>query len=95
MQHTTVPPVQHRTRAVPNRRWRVVDIVVASVVGVALGVVFFVWGFAYSGLETPLKGWMGHAEPMLMGPGYAPASGARATPPHGWGSGTSSSDNPR
>jgi energy-coupling factor transport system substrate-specific component len=37
------------------RRWRVVDIVVASVVGVALGVVFFVWGFAYSGLEAPFK----------------------------------------
>jgi len=39
----------------PNRRWRVVDIVVASVLGVALGVVFFVWGFAYSGLEGPAK----------------------------------------
>jgi energy-coupling factor transport system substrate-specific component len=40
----------------PSRwRWRVVDIVVASVIGVALGVVFFAWGFAYTGLEAPLK----------------------------------------
>lgn len=39
----------------PTWRWRVVDIVVASVIGVALGVVFFVWGFAYTGLEAPLK----------------------------------------
>lgn len=40
----------------PSRwRWRVVDIVVASVVGVALGVVFFVWGFAYNGLAGPFK----------------------------------------
>jgi energy-coupling factor transport system substrate-specific component len=39
----------------PPRRWRVVDIVVASVVGVALGVVFFAWGFAYTGLEAPFK----------------------------------------
>ncbi len=36
-------------------------------------------------VRQPVQGWMGHAEPMLMGPGYAPASGARAlvsgTPP--------------
>jgi kynureninase len=36
-------------------------------------------------LRQPVQGWMGHAEPMLMGPGYAPASGARSlvsgTPP--------------
>jgi len=36
-------------------------------------------------LRQPVQGWMGHAEPMRMGPGYAPASGARSlvsgTPP--------------
>jgi kynureninase len=36
-------------------------------------------------LRQPVQGWMGHAEPMVMGPGYAPAGGARAlvsgTPP--------------
>lgn len=44
-----------RTTRPPRWRWRVVDIVVASVIGVALGVVFFVWGFAYTGLDAPLK----------------------------------------
>jgi energy-coupling factor transport system substrate-specific component len=36
----------------PSRRWRVVDIVVASVIGVACGVVFWAWGIAW----TPLSG---------------------------------------
>lgn len=36
----------------PSRRWRVVDIVVASVIGVASGVVFWAWGLAW----TPLSG---------------------------------------
>src|SRR5690606_25457933 len=36
-------------------------------------------------LEQPIRGWMGHAEPFLMGPGYTPAEGIRrfvsGTPP--------------
>ncbi len=36
-------------------------------------------------LEQPIAGWMGHAEPFAMGPGYRPASGIRrflsGTPP--------------
>lgn len=35
-------------------RWRVVDIVVASVIGVAAGVVFWVWGQAWTPLSTAL-----------------------------------------
>ncbi|WP_059020638.1 ECF transporter S component [Mycobacterium sp. M26] len=35
--------------------WRVVDIVVASVIGVAFGVVYWAWGIAYNGLSTPLQ----------------------------------------
>ncbi len=35
-------------------RWRVVDIVVASVIGVAAGVVFWLWGLAWPGLDTLL-----------------------------------------
>ena len=40
-----------------NFRWRVVDIVIASVIGVAGGLIFVVWNQAYnplSGLLTPL-----------------------------------------
>ena len=29
----------------------------------------------HDGLETPLQGWMGHAEPFAFGPRYTPASG--------------------
>lgn len=57
-QSVSTPPAEPAAAAEARTgrwRWRVVDIVVASVVGVALGVVFFVWGFAYNGLEGPLK----------------------------------------
>ncbi|MFD2080311.1 energy-coupling factor transport system substrate-specific component [Actinopolymorpha cephalotaxi] len=36
-----------------NRRWRTVDIIVAAVVAVAFGVVFFAWGVLYNAL-TPV-----------------------------------------
>lgn len=38
-----------------NARWRVVDIVVASVIGVAAGLVFFAWNQVYSPLSAPLE----------------------------------------
>jgi len=39
----------------PSRyRWRVVDIVVASVIGVASGVIFWAWGLAYGPLSAVL-----------------------------------------
>jgi len=37
-----------------NYRWRVVDIVVASVIGVASGVIFWAWGLAWSPLSSLL-----------------------------------------
>jgi energy-coupling factor transport system substrate-specific component len=46
-----------RARQPRNFRWRVVDIVIASVIGVASGLIFVVWNQAYnplSGLLTPL-----------------------------------------
>lgn len=36
-------------------RWRVVDIVVASVIGVASGVLFWLWGLAWPGLDGVLS----------------------------------------
>ncbi|MCC3296281.1 ECF transporter S component [Arthrobacter sp. zg-Y916] len=45
MQHT-LPPTRSRWS------WRVVDIVVASVVAVAVGVVFWAWSLAYGGVEA-------------------------------------------
>lgn len=45
-----------------NLRWRVVDIVVASVIGVASGLVFVAWNAAYNPLSTLL-------EPLLPGLG--------------------------
>ena len=47
-------PTTDRTAPAPRRslRWRVVDIVVASVLAVALGVVFKVWEFPYEPLSA-------------------------------------------
>ena len=57
MQHTSVSsaPSSTTTSTPRSTRWRVVDIVVASVVGVALGVIFWAWAIPYSAAETPLK----------------------------------------
>lgn len=51
----------------PNRfRWRVVDIVVASVIGIACGLVFVVWNIASNLVSTPLETLL----PGLQGLGY-------------------------
>lgn len=49
-----------------DTRWRTRDIVVAAVLGVAFGVVFWAWGFAWAGL-APLNG----AVPVLQDLFYA------------------------
>ncbi|MGI9824089.1 ECF transporter S component [Agromyces sp. Marseille-Q5079] len=51
----------------PNLRWRVVDIVVASVVGVAVGVVFWAWGVVWGPISAPI-------EALLPGLQAAPAA---------------------
>ncbi|WP_375433470.1 ECF transporter S component [uncultured Friedmanniella sp.] len=61
---TTTSP----TRRPFTWRWRVVDIVVASVVGVALGVVFVVWGAAYNVLEAPFKALLPGAQSFVEAP---------------------------
>ncbi|MCS5733073.1 ECF transporter S component [Herbiconiux daphne] len=61
--HTTSNTIRSATSAGRRRvvyRWRVVDIVVASVIGVASGLIFWVWNLTYSpfsaGLEALLPG---------------------------------------
>jgi energy-coupling factor transport system substrate-specific component len=69
MQHTTaVPPSDASAPAARDHTWRVVDIVVASVVGVALGVVFLVWGAAYEGLSAPFKALLPGAQSFVEAP---------------------------
>ena len=43
------------TKTDRNYRWRVVDIVVASVIGVASGAIFLVWNVASEPVTAPLK----------------------------------------
>ena len=55
MTTTTASPAGAPTGFVIDTRWRTRDIVVAAVLGVAFGVVFWAWGFAWAGL-APLNG---------------------------------------
>lgn len=54
---TTTGPTGHRPITTGRFRWRVVDIVIASVIGVACAAVFLLWNVGYeapSSLLTPL-----------------------------------------
>ncbi|WP_368496747.1 ECF transporter S component [Herbiconiux sp. A18JL235] len=51
----------------PNLRWRVVDIVVASVVGVAAGLIFWAWGIGYTPIATPLEALLPGAQSLTGG----------------------------
>ena len=51
-----------------NFRWRVVDIVVASVIGVASGLVFLLWNIAYRGPSTLLEPLLPGLQGLLDGP---------------------------
>jgi energy-coupling factor transport system permease protein len=48
-------------------RWRVVDIVVASVIGVAAGIIFWAWGLAYNPLSAPLQAALPGLQALLGG----------------------------
>jgi energy-coupling factor transport system substrate-specific component len=55
--------------AVPvSRRWRVVDIVVASVIGVASGLIFLLWNIAYRGPSAILEPLLPGLQGLLDGP---------------------------
>jgi len=64
---TSTTPSTGTGRPARSLRWRVVDIVVASVVGVAVGVVFWAWGLAWNGVSAPI-------EALLPGLQAAPAA---------------------
>lgn len=48
-------------------RWRVVDIVVASVIGVASGLIFLAWNVAYNPLSAPLEAALPGLQALLGG----------------------------
>lgn len=51
----STPPSSEVRQPTARRRWRVVDIVVASVIGVAAGVIFWAWGLAWQPLDALLS----------------------------------------
>jgi energy-coupling factor transport system substrate-specific component len=66
--HATVTSTTSTVRPDGRRlRWRVVDIVVASVIGVAVGVVFWAWGVVWGPISAPI-------EALLPGLQAAPAA---------------------
>jgi energy-coupling factor transport system substrate-specific component len=50
-----------------NRKWRVVDIVIASVIGVASGLIFFAWNQIYSPISAPLEAALPGAQALVYG----------------------------
>lgn len=59
---TTIP-----ARGRINPRWRVVDIVVASVLGVASALIFFAWNNLYSPVTAPLEAALPGSQALLYG----------------------------
>ncbi|MCU1477529.1 MAG: hypothetical protein JWQ64_2222 [Subtercola sp.] len=55
MQTTTATLKVASAAATGKYRWRVVDIIVASVIGVASGLIFWAWGQAWNPLSAPLE----------------------------------------
>ena len=62
------PSASASPAGVRNLRWRVVDIVVASVVGVASGLVFLLWNIAYRGPSALLEPLLPGLQGLLDGP---------------------------
>jgi energy-coupling factor transport system substrate-specific component len=60
------------TTTTPETRWRTRDIVVAAVIGVAFGVVFWAWNLIYAGLE-PVFAFAPPARDILYGVWLMPA----------------------
>ena len=66
--HSTIASPSSTARPARILRWRVVDIVVASVIAVASGVVFWAWGQAYSPIAAPIEALLPGLQGILNGP---------------------------
>jgi energy-coupling factor transport system permease protein len=56
-----------RSRPKINYRWRVIDIVVAAVIGVAAGLVFFGWNQIYNPVTAPFEAALPGAQALFYG----------------------------
>jgi energy-coupling factor transport system substrate-specific component len=65
---TATTPAPKAKRAPIDFRWRVVDIVVASVIGVASGLIFLLWNFGYLGPKVLLDPLLPGLQGLLNGP---------------------------
>lgn len=64
------PRASSPTASVPPRRWRTVDIVVAAVLAVACGLLFWLWGQVYRGVGAPVEAMLPGVQGLLTGPWY-------------------------
>ncbi len=68
MHASTSAPTAATGTASRSLRWRVVDIVVASVIGVAAGLIFLLWNIGYLGPKTLLEPLAPGLQGLLDGP---------------------------
>lgn len=66
--HTTTSPRSSTPTSTRRYRWRVIDIVTASVVAVASGVVFWIWGIIWNPISAPVSAVMPGFQGILNGP---------------------------
>jgi energy-coupling factor transport system substrate-specific component len=66
--HASASPTTVRPATGNRLRWRVVDIVVASVLGVASGLIFWLWNFGYLGPKAILEPLLPGLQGLLDGP---------------------------
>ena len=56
------------TSAKPSMRWRTVDIIVAAVLAVVCGLLFWLWGQIYRGIGDPVSAFLPGIQGVLGGP---------------------------
>jgi energy-coupling factor transport system permease protein len=66
--HSSTSPQLHAAARRIDTRWRVVDIVVASVIAVACAALFLIWNVAYEGPSALLKPLLPGVQGLLAGP---------------------------